>query len=564
MTPDRTDRRGAAFFDRDGTLIVDHGYTFRPEDLVWQPGAIDAIRACNAAGLLVIVVTNQSGVARGYFGVDDVAVFHAAMSVALDGEGARIDAFYHCPYHGDGTVLRYCVADHPERKPNPGMLRRAMLEMPVDSARSFMVGDTDADLGAAAALGLPARKVAPGDLLSAVTALIVETAVRYGDDPLAALRERQSRARAWLFDSALPLWWEHGFDRTTRQFHERLDTDATPVDLPRRVRVQARQTAVFALAGRLGWQGPWREAVESGVRTLLDTGLRPDGGSHHLLDVCGHVADARRDLYDLAFIIYALAEAAQALGERADLIVAARAQLAWLNANWRHPLGGFHEGDVAPAPPRRQNPHMHLFEAILALHDASGAAEDLLVAHEIAGLVRDRLYDPAHGMIAELFAEDWSRLPGPEGAICEPGHQFEWSWLLQRYGGLTGEDWSTLAETLRVNGEVFGVTPSTGFILDEINADGSPRTRTSRLWPHTERIKANVARFRHAGERAAADAAVHAYDALMRYCEGLRPGLWRDRQTAEGVYASEPSPASSFYHVIVALRELIEAPVGPA
>ena len=146
-------KRPCAFLDRDGTLNVDTGYTHRPEDLAWMDGAREAVRLLNDRGWLVVVVTNQSGVARGYFDEAAVVRFHAAMRASLAEVGARIDAFYFCPHHIDGVVPGYC-GDHPDRKPNPGMLLRAMAEWDVDPARSFMIGDKADDVAAGDAAGV--------------------------------------------------------------------------------------------------------------------------------------------------------------------------------------------------------------------------------------------------------------------------------------------------------------------------------------------------------------------------------------------------------------------------
>jgi D,D-heptose 1,7-bisphosphate phosphatase len=552
-------RRGAVFFDRDGTLSVDHGYTFKPEDLVWQPGAIEAVRACNDAGRLVFVITNQSGLARGLYTEADMRRFHEAMQAALTAHGAHVDAFYHCPFHREGSVARFCVDNHPDRKPNAGMLRRAMLEWPIDAARSFVIGDTDLDTGAAEAVGLPSRKVAPGEILSATQALLAATSKKSPPmDHAAALKDRAAQARAWLFDHALPLWWEKGFDRATGAYFERLNLDGTPASLPRRIRVQARQTVVYARAGRLGWPGPWRAAVEAGVKVLLEKGLRPDGGTRHMLDENANLKDERRDLYDLAFVLFALAEAAQVLDGRADLIATAEELLTWLEANWSHPAGGFLEGDITPVPPRRQNPHMHMFEACLALFEATKKPERLARASRIAALFRDRFFDRAHAALPEYFDDGWTPIAGEEGRIAEPGHQFEWSWLLHRWQDFGGEGLGDIPEKLRVHGEVYGVDPATGVTIDEVYVEGMVRTRTSRFWPHTERIKASVARYRRTKDPMAAAAAVQAFDVLMTYCDVPTKGLWRDRRLAEGGFVEEPAPASSFYHAMFAMYELIE------
>lgn len=373
--------------------------------------------------------------------------------------------------------------------------------------------------------------------------------------PIVELKQRAARARAWLVDDALPLWWERGFDRQAGCFHEQLGLDGDPVPSPRRIRVQARQTVVYARASRLGWNGPWREAVEAGANILSKRAVRADGGVRHLLSATGGPLDERRDLYDLAFVVFGLAEAARALGGRDDLVRAATSLLDWADAHWAHPAGGFREGEVALTPPRRQNPHMHMFEAALALHEATGAG--LERASALARLFETRLFDARFGALPEYFDEEWRPMPGEQGRICEPGHQFEWSWLLDRWRVVGGGDLSALADRLRGHGERYGVDAATGAVYDGVWTDGRVRTPSSRLWPHTERLKANLVRFERTRDSAAAEAALQAFDMLMRYCDTPVRGLWRDKVLADGSFADGPAPASSFYHVIVAFDELM-------
>jgi D-glycero-D-manno-heptose 1,7-bisphosphate phosphatase len=150
---DPTERRvtrPAAFLDRDGVLNVDRGYTFRPEDLVLIPTAAAAVRMLNEAGYYVLVVTNQAGVARGFYDEAAVNLFNAHMQKILQSEGSRIDAFYYCPHHPDGTVKELAIQCHC-RKPQPGMLEQAARDWPIDRNRSFLIGDKDDDVAAARA-----------------------------------------------------------------------------------------------------------------------------------------------------------------------------------------------------------------------------------------------------------------------------------------------------------------------------------------------------------------------------------------------------------------------------
>ncbi|HET7166943.1 MAG TPA: HAD family hydrolase [Pseudolabrys sp.] len=158
---DRADmRRPAAFLDRDGVLNVDHGYAHRPEQLEWVEGAAEAVRLLNEAGYYVLVVTNQSGIARGFFDEAAVKSFHAHMQDALSAHGAHIDAFYFCPHHPEGTIKPLAVRCRC-RKPAPGMLEQAAREWPIDIGASFLIGDRDDDMAAAAAFNIRGVKFSP-------------------------------------------------------------------------------------------------------------------------------------------------------------------------------------------------------------------------------------------------------------------------------------------------------------------------------------------------------------------------------------------------------------------
>ena len=156
--------RPALFLDRDGVLNEDRGYVHRWEDFCWIPGAREAVAAFNARDWWVFVVTNQSGVGRGYYSEADVLAVHARMEADLAAAGARIDAFYYCPFHPEALEDRYRHPDPPDRKPNPGMLLRAMADWPVDAARSVMVGDKAIDLEAGRRAGVRSLLFPGGDL----------------------------------------------------------------------------------------------------------------------------------------------------------------------------------------------------------------------------------------------------------------------------------------------------------------------------------------------------------------------------------------------------------------
>ncbi len=154
----------AVFLDRDGVLIVDSGYPHLEEHLVLIPGAADAVRRLNGLGYLVVIVTNQSGVARGLFSEDQMNAFNALLVRRLMARGGRIGAVYACPFHSEAEDPRYLHPDHPDRKPNPGMILRAIADHHIDPAKSFLIGDRQSDLEAARRAGMPGFLFDGGDL----------------------------------------------------------------------------------------------------------------------------------------------------------------------------------------------------------------------------------------------------------------------------------------------------------------------------------------------------------------------------------------------------------------
>ena len=157
--------RPALFLDRDGVINVDDNYVYRVEDFEWIEGARETIARFNAMDWLVFVVTNQSGIARGYYTEEQMQTLHDWITVELAAAGAHIDRIYHCPFHEEGTIARY-TRDSYDRKPKPGMLIRAMTDFPVIKERSFLIGDKQADLDAAKAAGVRGFLFSGGNLSS--------------------------------------------------------------------------------------------------------------------------------------------------------------------------------------------------------------------------------------------------------------------------------------------------------------------------------------------------------------------------------------------------------------
>lgn len=155
--------RPAVFFDRDGTLNADTGYVYRAEDLVFLPGAIDAVKRVNDLNRYAFLVTNQSGVARGYYTEADVQAFHALMQRRLRAAGAHLDDIRYCPTHPEATIPAY-AGDSDWRKPGPGMLLDLLRTWPIVREASLVIGDQPRDMEAAQRAGLSGVHYKGGNL----------------------------------------------------------------------------------------------------------------------------------------------------------------------------------------------------------------------------------------------------------------------------------------------------------------------------------------------------------------------------------------------------------------
>jgi mannose-6-phosphate isomerase len=373
------------------------------------------------------------------------------------------------------------------------------------------------------------------------------------------LTARTAHLAHWLFEDALPLWWDVGADREVGGFHDLIGLDGAPVLSDRRARVQARQTYVYAQAGRLGWRGPWRAAMNHGLDFFVARFRRPDGLFRSKVSQNGAPADETAFLYDQAFALFAMAMVRQASPDRTDLPAAARALLAGIETAFHHDGRSFREASADR--PFQSNPHMHLFEASLAWSEADSDSVWPALADRLAELCLTRFIDAQSGALREFFDADWRPAAGLDGRIIEPGHQFEWAWLLQRWGLLRNRpDACAAARRLYEIGSTFGVDAGRGVAVNALLDDFSPHDRAARLWPQTERIKAAVILAAHEGDaahrQAYLDAAVAGVDGLLTYFDTPIAGLWRDKLGVDGVFVQEAAPASSFYHIVCAIAEL--------
>lgn len=362
----------------------------------------------------------------------------------------------------------------------------------------------------------------------------------------------------WLNDAALPLWAERGQD-AAGLFHERLDFTGRPdLSAMRRVRVQARQLFVFSEAGMMGWQGDAEEIVTRGLEAFVTRCWAPDGapGWAHMLSPDGALADPTRDTYDQAFSLLALASVWRFTGSELALQMRDRT-LAFIDEALSEPTyGGLHEG-LPQTLPRRANPHMHMLEAMLAWHAITGDADFRRRADELVQLFLDRFYDPFSETLGEFYDEAW-RGPSVTERVVEPGHHFEWTWLLHEAADQGCINARVQADGLYRFGMKFGLDQQ-GLAIDELRANGAVARASRRTWPQTELIKALVVMAR-GGDLTARARLPFTVQTLMRtYLATPTAGLWFDQFDAQGRSQDRHAPASTFYHLVMAFRELLDA-----
>jgi mannose-6-phosphate isomerase len=361
----------------------------------------------------------------------------------------------------------------------------------------------------------------------------------------------QDRVRDWLFRQALPLWADAGIDAEGR-FFEKLDFDGRPITgRPRRTRVQARQVYVFAEGVSLGW-GEGEAVARRALDVLIRDYRRDDGLWVRSVDDAGAVLDATPDLYDLAFVLFALAAAHRVLkDERARSL--ALSTLAAIEARMADPVHGGWQEALPPVLPRRQNPHMHMLEALLAWQAVAPDPAFEAAARRVLDLFDRRFFDREHLMLGEFYDRDWTVRPGSEGQCIEPGHHMEWVWLLGEAARLGLPDLSSAARALYTSALTCGLRPD-GLAVREISRIGQVRDGGVRLWAQTELLRTLKTR----GEHVRAE---HLTQRLFEtHLATATPGLWIDSFDAAGAPQDADVPASSLYHLMTAFSALLTEP----
>ncbi len=366
------------------------------------------------------------------------------------------------------------------------------------------------------------------------------------DDATRAARLRRHLA------AMLENWASAGWDGARSGFHEKLDQDLRPVpSTQRRLLTCARQLYFWSRGPALAGLAPRRDMADAAFACLTERFRdRQDGGFWFSTDLEGRPLDRRKDLYGHAFVLFALAHYHGAFGVPAALELT-RETDALLHRRLAVP-GGWLASSAdpdwcRPDPALAQNPHMHLFEAYLALAavDADPAWRERAAA--MRSLFDERLFDAGTGVLGEFQADT------ADGQIIEPGHHFEWCWLLHIEAELTGAPLDPAAGRLFDWAIRHGIDPAHGGIYDRVDRAGRVLEPAKRIWPLLEAIKAQAARTRHGGDPAEMRRSL---DFLSTHYL-LPDGRWHESLGQDLVPNRTEMPGTTPYHWLMTIAEVL-------
>jgi mannose/cellobiose epimerase-like protein (N-acyl-D-glucosamine 2-epimerase family) len=370
--------------------------------------------------------------------------------------------------------------------------------------------------------------------------------------PLAPLRDFLVD---WLVRSAYPLWSQNGIDPATGGFVEALDWNGSALACARRARVHPRQIYAFAQAPGLGWHGDVSGIIDRGWSYFVRHYQRADGFFLTLTGADGIAQDSRALLYDQAFVLLGYAAAAVECGASSPWESRA---LELRNLIDRHLSAG--DGaywSQVGADSYESNPHMHLLEAYVAWAEIGKDTGWIEGVRSLVELAVNRFISKDSGALSEFYLTTMLPTPGISGISIEPGHQFEWAWLLFRCEPLLGRPLRENALRLIAVGEQYGVYD--GFVVNALRDDFTVQDAGARLWPQCERLKAALLAAALTGEQQHWTAARTAANSLCIYLQTHVPGLWFDLRSSSGELSGDVVPASTFYHLVSAIVALHRA-----
>jgi len=360
------------------------------------------------------------------------------------------------------------------------------------------------------------------------------------------------RVHRWLTEIGLPLWAKIGPDFENGGFHEAVGFDEVSLNKPKRLRTMARQTWCFAQAAKYGWCEDADKLVHHGLDWLEAT-ANADSPFACITSVDGKPQSNHMDAYDQSFVLLAAAAAVDAGFERAkplgNFVLKTFKEKFFDEVN-----NGWFETSAGASQERRANPHMHLLEAFLAWHETTGSAETKKYADDIVELFRTKFFDRENWAVIEVLGKNYEPLATDKGEITEPGHHFEWAWLLGEHARQRGQSHPDEARKVYATGVSQGLSRKTNLGWASITRDGVPIDRYHRSWPQAEALKAAIILDRTGKQELAGEIEARVDRLFAWHLDNAPEGLWVDRIDENGVATATDVPASILYHIVGAFQ----------
>ncbi len=366
----------------------------------------------------------------------------------------------------------------------------------------------------------------------------------------------QNKAHSFLKNS-LERWATSGYDLHHGGYVEALTFDARPlISRDKRFRIHGRNIFSHS-AGTLWGYYDGLKTAEAALEFVVNKCQRAHGGFVSTTAADGTHVDTHARTYEHAFLILGLGWLAYVSQKEAHLQLL---ESVWhfVDTRLRHADGGFITSFPADDTPRQQNPHMHMFEALLNLYELFRNKKWLVEAEKIYALFTKHFFQKEEGILREFFTDDWQHDP-KKGNFIDAGHHYEWTWLLYKYETLSGNTTAELPMLYTFATEHGTDTHGLGY--DENHSDGRIYRDTHRLWVQTEALKAHLAMSERTHDKQAQAQYIERADmviqALFDYYLIEETGVWHDQLNASLENISADAPASTLYHIVIALHEYL-------
>jgi mannose/cellobiose epimerase-like protein (N-acyl-D-glucosamine 2-epimerase family) len=371
------------------------------------------------------------------------------------------------------------------------------------------------------------------------------------------LKTQISHLQSWLITDALPFWSTQGINPHNGAVYEQLLFDGKPdLTVNQRLRVQARQILVFCVAQQQQWIEDSQPLVNK-ISQFMQTYGRIStnhAGYAQMLNAQNQIITDKLDTYDFAFYLLSCFHRWHTFKEQSALDEANRL-LAYMEVHFKDGSAGWLEGNYQVTH-RRQNPHMHLFEAFMTGYEVTGDGRWLAKAGQIFSLFEQFFFNPSKQVLYEHFDSNWQLAIGASNRTIEPGHMFEWVWLLRWYERLTHTPTSLYCDGLYNKAMQIGFDPISQLIYDGVDEDGKVISASKRCWPLTEFIKASLAQ---ASVSTLLERPVFEENAALGiqllfdfYMHPEIAGSYIDQLDGNNKVLANHAPASTLYHLVVA------------